>query len=278
MSNLTVRVLVAVVAGPLIIAACYYGGAYFFLFTTALIVISTNEFYAMARAKNIEPAAVLGIISAGIINAIVYSRGLNLAFIFLIAVLVIVLLSELGKNRTTGVSGVFANVGTTITGIVYIGLFGALLTVVRQRVGLEKIFRDDREAGLFIIAILATIWICDSAAYFVGKSVGKHKMSKFVSPNKTWEGAIAGFVFAIATSAGARFTLLPHIDVRIAIGMGFIVGTFGQAGDFVESLFKRDSGVKDSSGIIPGHGGVFDRFDSLLFSAPIIYLMLISFK
>lgn len=278
MSNLTVRVLVAVVAGPLILAACYFGGIYFFLFTTALIVVSISEFYSMARTKGTEPASVLGITSAGIINAIVYSRGINIAFYFLVAVLVIVLLSELVKKRTAAVSGAFANVGATIIGIVYIGLFGALLTAVRQRDGLEKIFRDYRDAGLFMIAILATIWICDSAAFFVGRSLGKHKMSRFVSPNKTWEGAIAGFAFAVATALGARFAALPHLDIRIALAMGFIVGTLGQAGDFVESLFKRDAGMKDSSHIIPGHGGIFDRFDSLLFAAPAIYLMLMYFR
>lgn len=99
-------------------------------------------------------------------------------------------------------------------------------------------------------------------------------MSKFVSPNKTWEGAIAGFVFALATAAAAKYLVLPHLNLKLMLGMGTIVGTFGQAGDFVESLFKRDAGTKDSSNLIPGHGGVFDRFDSLLFSAPFIYLML----
>lgn len=278
MSNLTIRILVAIVAIPLIVAACYLGGPYFFLFTTALIVISTNEFYALARTKNIEPAAVLGITSAGILNAIVYSNGINAAIDFLVVILVVVMLAELAKKRTDGVAGVFANIGTTITGIVYIGLFGAMLTAIRDRVGVERTFPTDREAGMFIIVIFATIWICDSAAYFAGKSMGKHKMSKFVSPNKTWEGAIAGFVFAVAAALAGRYLVLRELDIRIALGTGIIVGTFGQAGDFVESLFKRDAGVKDSSTIIPGHGGVLDRFDSLLFSAPLVYLLLKSLR
>lgn len=278
MSNLTIRVLVAVVGIPLIVAASYFGGPYFFLFTTALVIISTNEFYGLARAKNIEPASILGITSGGILNAIVYSSGISTAIDFLLVILLVVMLAELAKKRTAGVAGVFANIGTTITGIVYIGLFGAMLTAIRERVGVEKTFPTDHEAGMFIIAIFAAIWICDSAAYFVGKSMGKHKMSKFVSPNKTWEGAVAGFVFAVAAAVAARYLVLRTLDLRIALGMGIIVGTFGQAGDFVESLFKRDAGVKDSSTIIPGHGGVFDRFDSLLFSAPLIYLLLKSLR
>lgn len=278
MSNLTARVLVAIVAIPLIVAACYFGGPYFFIFTTALIVMATNEFYSLANARHIEPSAVVGITSAGVLNAIVYAEGINTAIDFLVVILIVVMLSELAKKRTDGVSGVFANVGTTITGIIYVGLFGSLLIAIRQRVGLGDVFQQDREAGLFIISILAAIWICDSAAYFVGRAIGRHKMSKFVSPNKTWEGAVAGFVFAVAAAAAARYVLLPRLDIRIALGMGIVVGIFGQAGDFVESLFKRDAGVKDSSSIIPGHGGVFDRFDSLLFSAPLIYLMLKYFR
>ncbi len=274
MSNLAIRVIVAIIAIPLIVAACYFGGPYFFLFTTALIVMSTNEFYALAHTKNIEPAAVLGIISAGVLNAIVYTRGTGIAFDFLLLIVAVVLLYELGRKRTEGVAGVFSNVGATVTGIVYIGLFGSLLTAIRQRVDLTNVFPAEHEAGLFIISILATIWICDSAAYFVGKAIGKHKMSRFVSPNKSWEGSVAGFVFAVATALIARSIALPQLDIRIAIGSGIIVGTFGQAGDFVESLFKRDAGAKDSSSMVPGHGGVFDRFDSLIFSAPLIYLLL----
>ncbi len=278
MSNLTIRVLVAVVAIPLIAAACYFGGPYFFLFTTALIVLSTNEFYSLAKAKSIDASGVLGITSAALLNAIVYSAGMGEAIDFLIAVLLIAMLSELSKKRTEGVSGAFVNIGTTFTGIIYIGLFASMLTAIRMRVGLEKVLTSDMQAGLFIISILATIWICDSAAYFAGMSFGKHKVSKFVSPNKSWEGAVAGFVFAIGTALAARFLVLPDLPIVVALGMGIIVGTFGQAGDFVESLFKRDAAAKDSSSIIPGHGGVLDRFDSLIFSAPLIYLLLKYFK
>lgn len=274
MSNLATRVLVAVIAIPLIVAASYFGGLYFFFFTTALIVISTNEFFFLAKGKNFDPSARLGIISAGVMNAIAYACGLNTALELLALIVPLVLLTELARKRTDGVKGTFENVGITLTGIVYIGIFGSLLTMIRQRYGIENIFVDDREAGLYVITIFATIWICDSAAYFIGKAQGKHKMSKYVSPNKSWEGAVAGFVFAVATSLAAKFLILHNLDMKLALGTGVVIGTFGQAGDFVESMFKRDAGVKDSSDMIPGHGGVFDRFDSLLFSAPFIYLLL----
>jgi phosphatidate cytidylyltransferase len=98
-----------------------------------------------------------------------------------------------------------------------------------------------------------------------------------VSPNKSWEGAVAGFVFAVSGMIAARELVLDFLTMRDAVAIGFIVGLFGQIGDLIESLLKRDTHVKDSSSIIPGHGGILDRFDSLLFTAPIVYLYLTFF-
>jgi phosphatidate cytidylyltransferase len=128
--------------------------------------------------------------------------------------------------------------------------------------------------GYTVISIFAMIWICDSAAYYGGMLTGKHKLFPRVSPKKSWEGAIFGFIFAILSAVGAKMLVLPYLTIGEAVVIGFIVGTIGQLGDLVESLVKRDAGVKDSSDLIPGHGGVFDRFDSLLLVAPIVYLYL----
>jgi phosphatidate cytidylyltransferase len=131
-----------------------------------------------------------------------------------------------------------------------------------------------RWGGLTIIAIFASIWICDSAAYFAGRAIGRHKLFERVSPKKTWEGAIAGFVGAVLAFVAAKALVLPYLSFSSAIICGAIIGSFGQLGDLVESLMKRDAGVKDSSALIPGHGGIFDRFDSLLFVSPLLYFYL----
>jgi phosphatidate cytidylyltransferase len=153
------------------------------------------------------------------------------------------------------------------------GIFGSTL------VGIREFYPDINglynNGGYLIISILATIWICDSAAFFGGTALGKHKLFPRVSPKKSWEGAIFGFVFAILAMILAKNIVLDFITLKDAIVIGFIIGTLGQIGDLTESLLKRDAGVKDSSNLIPGHGGIFDRFDSLLFSSPIIYLYLI---
>ncbi|MBK7257385.1 MAG: phosphatidate cytidylyltransferase [Ignavibacteriae bacterium] len=125
-----------------------------------------------------------------------------------------------------------------------------------------------------VLTIFAAIWVCDSAAYFAGRAFGKHKLFERVSPKKTWEGAIAGFLGAIAAFLIMQALVLPYLTVTQALVCGMIVGIFGQLGDLVESLLKRDAGVKDSSSLIPGHGGVLDRFDSILFVSPLLFLYL----
>ena len=131
------------------------------------------------------------------------------------------------------------------------------------------------DGGLLIISIFITLWVTDSAAYFLGTAFGKHKLFPRVSPNKSWEGALAGFIFAIISMVVLNTVLLAFISLTDALVIGVIIGLFGQIGDLIESLLKRDAGVKDSSNIIPGHGGVLDRFDSLIFSSPLIFLYIL---
>jgi phosphatidate cytidylyltransferase len=128
--------------------------------------------------------------------------------------------------------------------------------------------------GLVVVTVLSTVWICDTAAYHVGKAIGRHKLFPRVSPKKSVEGAVAGFIAAIGAALAAKFLLLGWLGTGQAVTLGVIVGVAGQAGDLFESLLKRDAEVKDSSGFLPGHGGVLDRFDSLLIVSPVAYLYL----
>ncbi|HHE54472.1 MAG TPA: phosphatidate cytidylyltransferase, partial [Caldithrix abyssi] len=111
------------------------------------------------------------------------------------------------------------------------------------------------------------IWICDTFAYFLGKQFGKHRLFERVSPKKSWEGAVAGLVGALLTYLLVYFLQIIPITIYVAIVGGLIVGIVGQFGDLVESWFKRDAKVKDSSNLLPGHGGILDRFDSVMFSS-----------
>lgn len=267
LSNLGTRVLVALFGIPLIIVVSIVGKSLFLLFALVIGVVSYIEFTKMIKKKrhmNNNIIAVPAIIAI-ILNA--YFRFTDFHILILIIVPVL-LLTEMMRNKESAVS----NLGSTLIGIFYIGFFTSSLVALREHYDTSFFLYD--QGGYLIISIFASIWICDSAAYFVGSAIGTHKILPRVSPQKSWEGAIAGFVFSIAAMIAAKFLVMDFLLINDAVAIGFIIGTFGQAGDFVESMLKRDVNVKDSSSIIPGHGGIFDRFDSLLFTAPIVYLYL----
>ncbi|MHB1688019.1 MAG: phosphatidate cytidylyltransferase [Ignavibacteriaceae bacterium] len=274
LSNTTQRVLVAAAAIPVILAACYFGNLFFFLFILAIALISYYEFYSFTKNKNANANLWLG-------EAILFTLLLNQYhffvgyFSFFLMIVFLISLVELFRNNGSAI----LNIGTTFLGIFYIGLFSSSIIGIREfySSGIAMDSQSDEiylHGGYLIISILATIWICDSAAFYGGTALGKHKLFPRVSPNKSWEGAIFGFIFAVLTMILAHAIVLNFLPLTEIIIFGIIIGTIGQAGDLVESLLKRDAGVKDSSNLIPGHGGLFDRFDSLLFSAPVILLVL----
>jgi phosphatidate cytidylyltransferase len=267
LSNRSTRIIVSLAAIPIILGAAYLGKIYFFIFTFVISAVGFIEYSGLAAKKEMKANIFIGIGAILIIFYNQYLIKLNFYEIFLLIV-PFILLAEL--FRKTG--SPLLNIGATLTGIAYIGLFGSALLSIREMY--PDIGNLYLRGGYVIITVLASIWVCDSAAYFGGSALGKHKLFPRVSPNKTWEGAIFGFVFALLTVIAARYLVLDFLSWRVVILIGLIVGIIGQMGDLVESLLKRDAGVKDSSSIIPGHGGIFDRFDSLLMTAPFIYILL----
>ncbi len=307
-SNLAPRAAVAAVAIPFILYASYRGGLLFVLFVLAIGILALLEFFTMAKAKGSNPQTAVGVaglaamhlsffheqIQNFIVPFFIGSGGISLLMklqLFLTALflfLTIVMLVELFRNKGSA----FLNAGSTIFGVMYVGVFLASLTGIRELFGAEfpyhlavQYFPSSSAltdttlhaatyawGGLTIIAIFASIWLCDTAAYFGGLTMGKHKLFPRVSPNKSWEGAVWGFFGAVVTMIVFQIYFLPYLKLHQAVIIGVIIGVFGQIGDLIESLLKRDAGVKDSSGLIPGHGGVFDRFDSLIYVSPILYL------
>lgn len=302
--TLPIRVAVAAVAIPIITWLSMRGGYWFFGFVALISEISLYEFYQLSERKGASPQNLLGLVAGLLISATfmyerlqveIYSffseRGvhlfmfsqLQLLLVIQLVFLLVVLLVELFRRKGSP----FQNLGATVLGVFTLPLFFGTLIMVRELFPygfpVHKFFSTafasddqldiiDRWGGYTIISLLACIWICDTAAYFAGVKLGKHKLLERVSPNKTWEGAAFGFVFAILSMLAARFLVLDYLTTWDAVVLGSFVGVFGQLGDLIESRFKRDADVKDSSAIIPGHGGVYDRFDSLVFVAPFVYL------
>jgi phosphatidate cytidylyltransferase len=267
MSENLKRVVVSIAGVPLILIASYLGGYYFFSFVTIISLMSFYEFSLLVKHKGVNVNLLLG----GII-IFVFLLNQFLVFVDLFSIILLsslaLLTLELFRNKG---SAIF-NLGSTFLGIFYIGIFSATLISLRELYSIENSINN---IGAFlIISILASIWIGDSAAYYGGITFGKHKLFPRVSPKKSWEGAIFGFIFSVGTMILAKVLVLNALNWINVLVIGIIIGIVGQIGDLVESLIKRDSEVKDSSSLIPGHGGFFDRFDSLLFSAPAIWIYL----
>jgi phosphatidate cytidylyltransferase len=286
-TNLAKRVAVGVVAIPIILLLCMAGGAYFFAFIALASAVALREFYALAENKGARPLIIVGLAGGFSVNLAFFAasprippQDVLLAFVMIAAVV------ELFHNERSPI----LNLSTTLFGVCYVSLFFGTLIGIRQMFELDTFpvaryfpgsvagesvaTQIHHWGGAMTIALFAMIWICDSAAFHVGHAVGTHKLFPRVSPNKSWEGAIAGFVAAILATLLAQRYFLPFLPVTGALFIGAVVGTIGQLGDLVESLLKRDAGVKDSSTLIPGHGGAFDRFDSILLVAPCVYLYL----
>jgi phosphatidate cytidylyltransferase len=303
--NLASRVLVAIIAIPIILWLAMLGGYFFFLLIASLSSLVLYEFYGLAEAKGAAPLKTFGLIVGVIVNAVfIYERFQikiyqffvdyfeihlslfsqhQLLTVVLLKFLLLTLLIELFRIKGSSMT----NVATTVLGVLMISLSFGTLIFLRELFPygfpVHKFFAtgfaNDQElaqinqwGGYTVIAIFASIWICDTAAYFGGKTFGKHKLFVRVSPNKTWEGALCGFMFSVLTMVTAKILVLGYLAYQHAIILGILIGLFGQLGDLIESRFKRDANVKDSSALIPGHGGVYDRFDSLVYISPIVYL------
>ncbi len=267
MKELIARVAVAIVAIPLLVYLILEGGWYFFALITIISIAGQMEFYNLARQKESLSQVVPGILLT-LIMLYSVQAGLNnslTGFVFIL--LVIVFGYEMFNNK----SSALLNISTTLAGVIYPGIFLAGLLFLRnniQQLGVSS-------AGGFILTLFVSIWACDTFAYFVGKSIGKHRLFERVSPKKSIEGALGGLAGSIAAFFAVYYFEWFLISLELALISGLIVGVFGQFGDLVESWFKRDAKIKDSSHILPGHGGMLDRFDSLIFVSPffiIIYL------
>ncbi|HEY3874306.1 MAG TPA: phosphatidate cytidylyltransferase [Candidatus Kapabacteria bacterium] len=286
MSNLTQRVLVAIIAIPIVCYVILFKPFGLLGLAVLVALLAVHEFYGLAKAKGFSPQVTIGmiltasiVISFGRIHLLHAAAFLHLHLSFaLLTIYFLPLAMILGVMATLiaelfkGYPNPLVHISLTLAGAAYLGFgLGAFF-------GIRELLYDangpSMTAAIFLIALLASIWICDSAAFAIGKKIGRTKIAERVSPNKTWEGAIAGLVAAILTwiLAVTYIDDLKLVSISTAMVMGIIVGVFGQIGDFAESMLKRDAGVKDSSTLIPGHGGVLDRIDSILFVAPLAYL------
>ena len=270
MSELAKRISVAAVGIPLLVALSYLGGWYFFTVILLISTVSQWEFYQIQKNNNIYPQNFSGIIAGTILLLTIQTQMWLAGSLLLIICLMMILANEMLRHQ----KNVSANIGVTLLGVLYIPmLLGSFLYL---RTYLDGLFPQIEHAGFkFILTIFSTIWICDTFAYAFGRMLGKHKLYEKVSPNKSIEGAIAGVIGSVLVFVLVKyFNILPFSLLEVFI-FGIVMGIVGQTGDLVESWFKRDAGVKDSSALLPGHGGMLDRFDSLIFVSPAMLVLMV---
>jgi len=272
-SNLTLRIAFAGVAIPLAVGVLWLGGWPFAVVLAVLGVLGTREVYDLARRQNIDPLDRTGWLAAAAIPLLAYwAKGsethwaepaLYLGALWLLVTLVVAMVRRGPQGRP------LAAVAVTLFGCLYASALLAFLIPIRH--GTNAANQPFAYLCLTLFPLVIT-WIGDTAAMAVGVKFGGPKLAPVLSPNKTRSGAIGGFLGAVATAVLLGLLVLNRVGWNFAVWqlvvVGGVVGVVSQVGDIAESLFKREAGVKDSSNLIPGHGGVLDRLDSLYFVVP----------
>jgi phosphatidate cytidylyltransferase len=260
---------------PLILGLSFLGKFYFLVLLLIINVFSLWEFYSIYINQKINAYKFLGLSFSIILLIASYYYTLEILTIIFLIILLGILIRHIRISQPLSTS----NTALTITGIFYITIFLITLLKVRQNFSSWTNSSEEVNAGgIFFILLWISIWVCDTMAYFGGRVFGKHKLAPLASPNKTVEGAVFGFIGAIIIFIGIGPLVLPNLSISYFWIFAGIVGIFGQIGDLVESRFKRDANVKDTSRILPGHGGFLDRFDSIIFISPLLFILLFLLK
>lgn len=270
MKDLGKRLSVAVWGIPLILGLSFLGGFYFLAFLLVINALALWEFYSIFQNKGYFPYRWWGVILAEFMLLGIYFLPASHLFPLLVLLTVPILVRHLKLSQPSAA----VNTLMTLGGLFYITLFlGSLLLLRENFSNWTKAPASFNAGGWFMLVLWLSIWACDTFAYFGGLKFGRHKMAPNTSPNKTIEGAVFGFMGGLLVFVFLGKLWLAYLPLTVLLACGVIVGTAGQIGDLIESRFKRDAGVKDTSTLLPGHGGFYDRFDSIIYISPFLYLL-----
>ena len=265
------RLVTAVIVLPFLIASILISWLQplFVLMAVAAMVLALYEFWLLAKKRDLKPDAQVGYLAAASMFTVFYfadpsGKGLDYLALLLIIIAMTVIALVAATLRGAPFEKMLASVGATILGPLYIVLLGGHLVAVRT--GFTQTLSADLLSFFFLVLMGA-----DTGAYYIGKTFGKHKLAPKISPGKTWEGVAGGFVAALLLAAVSHFWFFQDLPLKWALPLAVVMTTLGIFGDLTESALKRGAGAKDAANILPGHGGILDRLDSLLFNAPVIY-------
>jgi phosphatidate cytidylyltransferase len=261
LSNLTLRVLFALFAIPILLYLLFFAPKWgFFSLLIIACLVSSTELFRMIAPGHFFLAS-FGVIASTVVF-FVFAFSENLGFLTPIIIAIVLSAVAIGVFHSSSIERAVFHSGWLIAGPLYLGSTLASLALLFSR----------EFGGSWVLLAAMTSWFGDTGAYFGGRAFGRHKLCPSVSPNKTVEGSALGLISSLLAGLIAHFWLLPSLGMFESVALATVAGAIGQVGDLSESLMKRVCGVKDSSKIIPGHGGLLDRIDSLLFSSAAIWI------
>ena len=268
------RIITAAIALPILIASILVSWLQplFVLLAGAAMTLGLYEFYVLAGKKGIKADAAAGYLGGAALFTIFYfaapdSAGqaqLDTQTICLAIIALTIGTLIAATLRGSPFDKMITSSGITILGVLYVVLLGGHLVALRN--GFEQQLSAHLLSFFFLVLMGA-----DTGAYYVGRAIGKHKLAPKISPGKTWEGVAGGIVAALAFATVAHFWFFRELPLKWALPLAAVMVVFGVLGDLAESALKRGAGAKDAANILPGHGGILDRLDSLLFNAPLLY-------
>lgn len=274
------RLLTALVALPILILSVILPyllpnipAANWLFLLIAILALGAGLFEFFTLTKKLElkaDAAIAYLASAAFFVAFLFdapTKSPDLLLLTLIFTMILTLITQTFRFQAD-FSKMLIGVGVTILGVLYVAFLGGF--IVSMRVGFTESIvphLSTKLLGFFFFAVMGA----DAGGYYIGKNFGKHKLVPKVSPGKTWEGVIGGILFSSAFAAISTATFFPELPYKISIPLAIVMTVTGLFGDLAESAMKRGSNTKDAANILPGHGGLLDRLDSLLFNAPILY-------
>ncbi|HEX4347783.1 MAG TPA: phosphatidate cytidylyltransferase [Vicinamibacterales bacterium] len=257
------RILSGAVLLVLAVALVWFSTAFiFFIVAEVLLLVAFGEYASLARANGIAipeaPAALGAVLTAATFSRTAFSvPWLSIDIVLLVSLIALAVFSMI---RWDGGNGALAFVSASLFPCFYLGLPVGTMIYLRETAGYKALF-----------LLVLTVAVSDSMQYFTGRAIGRHPLAAAISPKKTIEGAVGGFLFGGMFLAVLGNWWLPQMGVVMRAVLGAAIVAAGIAGDLFESMLKRSAGVKDSSALIPGHGGILDRLDALLFAAPVYY-------
>jgi phosphatidate cytidylyltransferase len=269
LNDLVQRAVTGCIYVALLIAGTAIHPVVFAIIFATMLFFTQLEFYQLMESAGSSPCKyvglTLGLLLFGTCFGMVHGFIPQNAFLIFIPALTILFLVETFRDNSKEIQ----NSSVTLTGFVYVAVPFSLLNFI--------VYPDYPENPEFfpwiLMGVFFIVWVYDSMAYLVGSMFGKHKINEKISPNKTWEGFFAGAIFALAMGV-LNAVIFQEPDIINWIIIAVIVVAFGTLGDLFESKIKRKLNVKDSGSVLPGHGGLLDRLDSLLFVIPVIYVWL----